>query len=428
MENKSSGRKAKIENIRSYASQGVGRNEIGLLTNLCYGYVCHLIRKEGINIPFKRESARRLKKLGLPFSEICYRTGLSHSYTTKVVAEFETNRTEEARNLSRLEIKILRNRLKKKVEGLRRKAEDFEGDKKESLIDRAKILARIYTRAMSGLALRQIGSYFGITYERIRQIINEMPDFHDYHFMSRNGMKYKRVDREKEKVRGKLLSLLEQRKNILSSEFKGAWAEKKALEYRLANNLRILDYNRLVEIFTVYDEARQSENGVRLTDMAERLDASFAGISKILRRAELPVLGRNIRIKGYHKFTNEQRELLVDLVRISPISVSDMAYFTGRSGIGMTLWHAGVKAVRRKSLKFFGHGKKLGYRLASQIFEAQDLGFSNSEIAELVEKPMNLVDYAVFHRKEIEEPIIDVLRKLYPEQNVEKPYLPKYGI
>ena len=49
--------------------------------------------------------------------------------------------------------------------------------------------------------------------------------------------------------------------------------------------------------------------------------------------------------------------------------------------------------------------RRLTYRLASQIYKAQDAEFNNDEIQELFEVSGRLVDYAMNNRKDIQRQV-----------------------
>ena len=106
------------------------------------------------------------------------------------------------------------------------------------------------------------------------------------------------------------------------------------------------------------------------------------------------------------------------------------AYFLGLNdwvvNQNMTLY--GLKNKRPKvqhAIKSFGMGRNhniLTYRLASQIYEACDLGFTLEETCELLDTTPQIVDYAIKHDKKIEADIVKALRILYKDKRVNRPY------
>ena len=71
-----------------------------------------------------------------------------------------------------------------------------------------------------------------------------------------------------------------------------------------------------------------------------------------------------------------------------------------------------------------GFGKdKSTYRTASQVYEAQDAGFTLEETIKLLEKRKEAIGYCLAHRKEIEPKIRAILKQIYPTKKITKPYL-----
>ena len=62
------------------------------------------------------------------------------------------------------------------------------------------------------------------------------------------------------------------------------------------------------------------------------------------------------------------------------------------------------------------------YKLASQIYEAQDLGFTLQEIAELTDKTKETIKKYMNKRQQIEPEIIEGLETIF-DRKFEKPYL-----
>jgi hypothetical protein len=65
---------------------------------------------------------------------------------------------------------------------------------------------------------------------------------------------------------------------------------------------------------------------------------------------------------------------------------------------------------------------KFSYRHASQIYEAQDMGFSRDEMKYLLDLPFEAIDYGLSERKTLEPKLIKQLRALYGDNTLSKPY------
>ena len=61
--------------------------------------------------------------------------------------------------------------------------------------------------------------------------------------------------------------------------------------------------------------------------------------------------------------------------------------------------------------------------MASQIYEASDLGFNKEEIMELLDANERVLDHSLENRGTIETKIKDALRVLYPDREFDRPYL-----
>lgn len=63
------------------------------------------------------------------------------------------------------------------------------------------------------------------------------------------------------------------------------------------------------------------------------------------------------------------------------------------------------------------------YRLASEIFEAQDLGFNDDEVKDLVGCSDRIYGYVSENKYEIGWDIVKFLKVMYPGQNVTRPWI-----
>ena len=118
----------------------------------------------------------------------------------------------------------------------------------------------------------------------------------------------------------------------------------------------------------------------------------------------------------------------------TPLTNVDIAYFLGVNPWNVFQYFARKNIKRRgKQIKQFGHPKKgerldpLSYRLASQVYEAQDAGyfteFSTEEIAGLLNISSRAVNYAIKNRGTIEPVLTQALQTIYPERAITTPYI-----
>jgi hypothetical protein len=81
-------------------------------------------------------------------------------------------------------------------------------------------------------------------------------------------------------------------------------------------------------------------------------------------------------------------------------------------------------------LAYFGNdnfGLRLTYKIAAQIYEALDAGFTSSEIIELLGTRKKYVEKCIAKRPKFEPKIISALKALYPAQKFDKPYLTSHN-
>jgi hypothetical protein len=289
-------------------------------------------------------------------------------------------------------------------------------------------------RILRGLSLREIARPESLTRECIRQYINEC-GLHGYWKKSRSWYEHKKAmpKRKTDENRTSLLAIVGARKNALFVSFNGTWAERKAIEYSLKfrpNQRYGITYDKLVKLFSVYDAARQRGEKKPFKEIGGDVGMPTSGIQRIFKRSNMPALCWTV--SGRKRFSDEQKAILTRALASSPLTMNDAAFFTGTSESfiqGCLIGRSG----KQRTIKTFGKGFSVGvrfltYRLASQIYEAQDLGFKPDEVAELFDRPIKLVEYALKRRSTLQREIMRVLEKTYPKQNITKPYLPKYGI
>lgn len=138
-----------IENIQALGASGLTRREIAAKLDLCYEYVCQLSRQSGAKPLSKKEQlALRILELaeqGLTRAQIADAAGFSYVGISKIAKEFNIQITRQ----------------------------QYAGAETGNS-DRIRQMAALYE---SGRTLNQIGQKFGITRERVRQILTKHRGF-----------------------------------------------------------------------------------------------------------------------------------------------------------------------------------------------------------------------------------------------------------
>ncbi len=285
--------------------------------------------------------------------------------------------------------------------------------------------------AKQGLTLERIGNSVGVKRERARQLLHKA----GYHKIWQEAKEKIKREQEKEKeekeseeqqrkeILGTLVSSLETRVSQLAK--KEGWVYEKAVEYkRLIPRTHKTHYSfdELVKLFKAYEDARNNGVRVSLEEFGERFDLWAADVGKIFRRVGVkPMYGK------IENMTRLSKEEIKVLERGFPLGMSDpdIAYFVG------VPHHAAQQRFTKRDkrrkvnpfIKRFGRGKRITYRSASQIYEALDLGFTQQETIELFDTTQEVANYVIEKRKKIEPKIINTLRVLSNDNNIDKPYL-----
>jgi len=203
------------------------------------------------------------------------------------------------------------------------------------------------------------------------------------------------------------------------------WAYEKAVDYFNARKIR--ESSRSISLFVLVDALKRYESaqewGERrsLENLAEGLPLTYAHFGRVLNQLGLKPLHRGHNRKKKEKYEEKQLAIL----RASELDMGDpdLAYFLDVSPLFVTIRRGDgtVKKIGRTLLGQVGY-ERLTYRLASQIYEAQDAGFTSDEIPELLDASVTVVSFVLKERSTFEPKILDGLRVLYDKPELDKPY------
>ena len=271
---------------------------------------------------------------------------------------------------------------------------------------------RIDKLYQNGLNLSQIGRIVKLTRERVRQ------------YITRTGQDI--IRKRSNKIRRQLEieifgngGTLE--KIILKRVSEESFALGKALEYHFSidqvKRERSTSVKRLIELFERYYELRKRGERVSYWNLGKPIGINGSQVIKILNKVGLESLSGR---KGYG-ITKEVYERAFE----ADMGVPDVTYFLGINPRGSVGFHFKKIGKRKKFPQqcISGSLNELTYRLASQIYEAQDLGFSSEEIITLLDCHKKTVEYALIRREGMGNKIIEALNTIYPETKHDRPYL-----
>ncbi len=277
-----------------------------------------------------------------------------------------------------------------------------------------------------GLSLPAIGKEVGLSRERVRQYINFSGQYKQWIKGREEVKKCPKIEERKFKEsQGIFLSIVRARTEELAR--KEGFAVKKAVEYLHSRKVKFpqsYDFSLLQTIYQRYWDAFKEGKKLSSEEIGAGLEIFPSTVWRILKAVGVePMRGNKIRtIKSGEKNDAVQRGFATDF------SVFDIAYFLGlpRAVPGNRFSYKNIKRKKNKPLAIFCSGDSreyLHHSLASEIYEAQDCGFKRREVLELVDKSKKLVGYALEHRNKIEPKIIEGLKVLYGDANINTSYV-----
>jgi len=174
----------------------------------------------------------------------------------------------------------------------------------------------------------------------------------------------------------------------------------------------------VLKMFQRYEELKKQGIKYSLDDFGNEFGLWFPTVGEIFRRANVdPMYGAHRRGSSRYKMPLHLKERMKRIVNIE-FSPADVAHFLGsyRHHIYRELKKLGRTTIRNPS-------GPLTYRRISQIYEAQDVGFTPGEISDYVGIRKFYVNRALSKRQELEPKMINSLRLLLQNPGISKPYV-----
>lgn len=279
-----------------------------------------------------------------------------------------------------------------------------------------------------GSSLSEIGDLLGKTREWARLYINASGQYQIWKAKRLEKPTKQKQKWEEYRTRKQILSVLKEQTIKRAEE--ESWALGKAVQYILSykiinrninKNIKLYTLEDVLPIFKQYEQAINTGRKVSLEELKNGLRMQPVSVGRILSRVGLEPL----YIQREHKITTSEQKAMIQRAYSLPLTASDIAYFIGvRDNIvRMTYNNAGARE-RGKPLLFgsFKNSKVVTYRLASQVYEAQDLGFKSKEISQLLDIDKSLLEKIISNKKEYEPKIIGALRIIYADKNFKYPF------
>ncbi len=305
---------------------------------------------------------------------------------------------------------------------LRRFCAEYDIDLPQDLIP-YKYRPEIDRLIEEGWVLQDIGDEVGLTYPAIQQYIAASGQ----HELWERAKERKQSTQEKDALSRRMH--LEQLDVLLRGRLRSqakteGWAYEKAVDYFNARKIR--ESSRSISLFVLVDALKRYESAQELGErrslenLAEGLPLTYAHFGRVLNQLGLKPLSGDRSKKKKEEYKDKPSAIL----RASELDISsgDMAYFLDVSPAFVD-HHREDNCINpyRGFLGVVGR-QWITYRLASQIYEAKDAGFTPDEIPELLDASVTVVSYALKQRSTFEVKIIDGLRVLYDKPALDKPY------
>lgn len=410
--------KTYIADITRLAVEGKTRQEIAQKLSLSYSYVSLLVKKNGIAVTqaYKGRSSTLLSQRP--------RHKLNPSDQAVII---QTALEQGERSLEKL--------LQQSQSGINRFyniCKDYRITLPEDIIP-YRYRPEFDVLIEKGLTLKEIGAQAvgkngkTVSKERIRQYVNQSGQ---YYFWEQQRVKAKPEHRQEwednKDLQRHFLCLLEERIDQLAA---GNFLLQKAIEYDRGRQKKVknIPLDKLITFFQRYETAKQEGKKLSLQQLSQGI-FTFAMAGRLLERMGLPPLFGNLDLPS-REVTNRKKELIQRGLP-TPFSTVDLEYFSGipAGSIIQYIQREGGREPRvsPNSIKRFTSGEMnevLTYRLASEIIEANDAGFTPEETTALLDKSKEVVDYALEHEEEISGIIVQALQTMYPGKNIERPYL-----
>lgn len=260
------------------------------------------------------------------------------------------------------------------------------------------------------------------SYETVRKYLIRKGRYdaflHDRHAHSHQSRAESRRDY------GSLLSLLE--KHLEERLSKASWAVQEAVKYDFrrplnSNNIPLENVFRLLE---AYEDVQ---------DSGARPSYGQLGNMSGIRRETVRNILKSLKLKGFRgrNITPEKKKMAILRAYKTKYPRFDIAYFLDVPAYlvcSNMKFKFGDTGDHENFVGHFGNAdnpETLSYRAASQIYQAQDWGWNEDDIAYCFDEKQRMVRYAIENRRVIGRKITILLDVLYPDVKHDKPYLEK---
>ena len=198
---------------------------------------------------------------------------------------------------------------------------------------------------------------------------------------------------------------------------------------RSKNSPNLLPFSRVYPLLMDYWQIREDGKNKSITEFGRDNGIHFVTVGNIFRELGLPPLGKK-KIKKKRVITPDWKKDLIDRSYDGIMSAVDIAHF-----LNMPAWNVKDRFKRiskrenreRKNVKKatgpYGKEVLVRYSAASQIYEARNAGFSDTETLGLVNVREKEREWYWRSEEWIRDDIINTLKFFYAGQEVSKPWV-----
>jgi len=218
-----------------------------------------------------------------------------------------------------------------------------------------------------------------------------------------------------------LVEILKARAYQLAEE--SGWAYEKAVSVFFSPKFDKYSLATLVELFERRQDAEKDNRTESLSQLGEGL-MSLVRVGQVFNYAGVEPMYRK---NDAHKTPTEKIKAMQRGFNLE-ISSADITYFLGLNEyvVGQRYSKIGGRPIYRPIVQI--GNSQLTHRLASRIYQDLDenrkhnLGFSVEEIAQLNSTTERIVNYTISNRQILEPKIVEALRVLHGNNNINTPY------
>lgn len=186
------------------------------------------------------------------------------------------------------------------------------------------------------------------------------------------------------------------------------WAAEQATLFD-AITQRQYSFEKTIKILDDYERKKKADLPFSIHEIAKDTTMKEGLVRKIAKTLELQVIKMKI---------DDKMDIAIrNALKITEINVKEAAYFL-KIPLPVMRDH-----IREKQIPYFKKTAYPNFIEASKIYEARDAGFDLKETAEYVKVNQRNTENAIQRRAYLEPQIIEILKKIYPDREINKPYL-----